>query len=38
MIVLDMNRKEQMVVMSERSTVVGVFTEDHYANLAADDL
>lgn len=26
------------MVMSERSTVVGVFTEDQYANLAADEL
>src|SRR5947207_6323239 len=26
------------MVMSERSTVVGVFTEDLYADLAADDL
>src|SRR5206468_8740492 len=26
------------MVMSERSTVVGVFTEDISANLAADDL
>src|SRR5690349_20877220 len=26
------------MVMSERSTVVGVFTEDLYANLAADEL
>jgi hypothetical protein len=38
MIVLVMNRKEHMMVMSERSTVVGVFTEDLYANLAADEL
>jgi hypothetical protein len=26
------------MAMSERSTVVGVFTEDSYANLAADEL
>lgn len=26
------------MVMSERSTVIGVFTDDQYANLAADEL